>query len=288
MIVIANGIRFNCEIGGRDGAPWLTFSNSLATDFTMWDEQMRAFAGDYRILRYDTRGHGGSTAGTEPYSLDMLADDVIAIWDKIGIDRSHVVGLSIGAMTAVGLALSHAGRLNRVVVANARPDNPPELRSARERRLPAVERDGLSGLAEPTVERWCSNAFRASNPDAAKRLAAMVSGTSVTGYVGCVRALLGLDYQQRLQEIGAPMLFISGGEDAGVPTDVMRKMHEAVRGSQFVEIARAGHISNIEQPAEFNKAVRKFLSAPSSGRLHPRVTEQTSERRKTCAERGRP
>ena len=146
MIVTANDIGFNCEIEGRDGAPWLTFSNSLATDLTMWDEQVRAFVGDYRILRYDTRGHGGSTAGTGPYSLDMLADDVIAIWDKIGIDRSHVVGLSIGAMTAVGLALRHAERLNCVVVANARPDNPPELRSARDRRITAVELEGISGI----------------------------------------------------------------------------------------------------------------------------------------------
>ena len=264
MIVTANDIGFNCEIGGRNGAPWLTFSNSLATDLTMWDAQVRALAGDYRILRYDTRGHGGSAAGTGPYSLDMLADDVIAIWDKIGIDRSHVVGLSIGAMTAVGLALRHAGRLDRVVVANARPDNPPELRGARERRITAVEREGLSELAEPTVERWCSNAFRASNPDAAKKLVAMVSGTSVAGYVGCVRALLGLDYQRRLQEIGAPILFIAGGEDAGVPTDAMRKMHEAVRGSHFIELAPSGHMSNIEQPAEFNSAVRNFLSAPTN------------------------
>ena len=264
MIVAANHISFNCEIGGRDGAPWLTFSNALATDLTMWDEQVRAFADDYRILRYDTRGHGGSTAETGPYSLDMLADDIIAIWDEIGIERSHVVGLSIGAMTAVGLALSHAERLDRVVIANARPDNPPDLRSARDRRLTAVEREGVSGLAEPTVERWCSNSFRASNPDAVKKLVAMVRGTSVAGYVGCARALLGLDYQQRLQEIGAPMLFIAGGKDAGVPTDAMRKMHEAVRGSQFVELAQAGHISNIEQPAEFNRAVRNFLSAPSN------------------------
>ncbi len=263
MIVTTNDITFNCEIGGREGAPWLTFSNSLATDLTMWDNQVQAFQRDYRILRYDTRGHGGSAAGAGPYSLDVLVDDVVAIWDEIGIERSHVVGLSIGAMTAVGLALRHAERLNRVVVANARPDNPPELRNARERRITAIEREGISGLAEPTVERWCSKTFRTSNPIAAQKLVAMVRGTSVTGYVGCVGALLGLDYEQRLPEISVPVLFIAGGEDAGVPADVMRKMHEEVRGSQFIELAHAGHISNIEQPADFNRAVGDFLSAPS-------------------------
>ncbi|MDE0172496.1 MAG: alpha/beta fold hydrolase [Defluviicoccus sp.] len=266
MIVEANGIRFNCVISGRQGAPWLTFSNALATDLTMWDEQARAFARDYRMLRYDTRGHGGSTAVNGPYSLDMLADDVVAIWDAIGVDRSHVVGLSIGAMTAVGLALRHAERLDRVVVANARPDNPPELRGARERRIAAIRREGMSALAEPTVERWCSGAFLASQPDAAKKLVSMVAGTSAAGYAGSVHALLGLDYRDRLGGIRVPALFVAGGRDAGVPPEAMREMHRAVRGSQFVELPRAGHISNVECPAEFNRAVGEFLSARSDGR----------------------
>ncbi len=262
MIVTTNGIAFNCEIGGREGAPWLTFSNSLATDLTMWDHQVQAFASDYRILRYDTRGHGGSATATGPYSLDLLVDDVAAIWDEIGIDRSHVVGLSIGGMTAVGLALRHAERLLRVVVANARSDNPPGTRNARERRITAIEREGMSALAEPTVERWCSSTFRASNPIAAKKLVAMVRATSLAGYVGCVRALLGLEYELRISEISVPMLFVAGTEDAGVPPDVMRQMHKEVRGSQFIELAQAGHISNIEEPTTLIKAVREFLSAP--------------------------
>ncbi|MDE0334437.1 MAG: alpha/beta fold hydrolase [Defluviicoccus sp.] len=266
MIVDANGIRFNCVISGREGAPWLTFSNALATELTMWDEQARAFAAGYRILRYDTRGHGGSTATDGPYSLDMLADDVVAIWDAIGVGRSHVVGLSIGAMTAVGLALRHPERLDRVVVANARPDNPPELRGARERRIAAIRREGMSGLAEPTVERWCSGAFLASQPDAAKTLVSMVAGTSAAGYAGCVHALLGLDYRERLGEIRAPTLFVAGGQDTGVPPEAMREMHRAVRGSQFVELARAGHISNVECPVEFTAAVEEFLSARSDTR----------------------
>jgi 3-oxoadipate enol-lactonase len=262
MIIATNEAELNCAIEGRDGAPWLTFSNSLATDLSMWDDQVEAFASNYRILRYDTRGHGGSSAVPGPYDLDALADDVVALWNELGIKQSHVVGLSIGAMTAVGLALRHAERLNRVVVANARPDNPPELRNARKRRITAIEREGISGLAEPTVERWCSKTFRTSNPIAAQKLVAMVRGTSVTGYVGCVSALLGLDYEQRLPEISVPVLFIAGGEDAGVPADVMRRIHEVVRGSHFIELAQAGHISNIEQPVEFNKAVGEFLSAP--------------------------
>ena len=261
MIVTANGIGFNCEISGRDGAPWLTFSNALATDLTMWDGQVRAFADDYRILRYDTRGHGGSEAGAGPYSLDMLADDTVAIWDALGIGRSHVVGLSIGAMTAVGLALRHPDRLRRAVVANARPDNPPGLREARTRRIADIERDGWPGLARPTVDRWCSDSFLASHPDAAGRLAATVARTSVAGYVGCVRALLGLDYRRRLAEIGVPVLFIAGERDAGVPVEAMRAMHEAVPGSRFAVLAGAGHISNIERPDDFNRAVGGFLPA---------------------------
>lgn len=260
MIVTANGIGFNCEIAGREGAPWLTFSNALATDLTMWDGQMRAFADDYRILRYDTRGHGGSEAGAGPYSLDMLAGDLVAIWDTLGIERSHVVGLSIGAMTALGLALGRPERLDRAVIANARPDNPPGLRDARTRRIADIERHGWPGLARPTVERWCSDSFLAANPDAVEKLVATVAGTSVAGYVGCVHALLGLDYRRRLAGIEVPMLFIAGEEDAGVPVEAMRGMHQTVPGSRFAVLAGAGHISNIERPEEFNRAVGEFLA----------------------------
>ena len=118
-------------------------------------------------------------------------------------------------------------------------------------------------MAEPTVERWCSAAFLPSEPDAAKALVSMVAGTSAAGYAGCVHALLGLDYRERLGEIRVPTLFVAGGQDAGVPSEAMREMHRAVRGSQFVELAHAGHISNIECSAEFNGAVGEFLSAGS-------------------------
>ena len=129
MKIKTNGVMLNAEVEGREGAPWLTFSNSLATDLTMWDAQAKALAARYRILRYDKRGHGKSDAPPGPYDLPMLVKDVIGLWDHLGIDRSHFVGLSIGGMTALGLGIDHADRLISIVPCDCRADSPPEFRA---------------------------------------------------------------------------------------------------------------------------------------------------------------
>ena len=116
MNIEANGITFNCRIDGRprdDGdAPWLVFSNSLATDLSLWDGQVARFADRFRILRYDTRGHGRTQASAPPYAFDLLTDDAVALMDAVGIDRTHWVGLSLGGSTGLGMAIAHSGRFS--------------------------------------------------------------------------------------------------------------------------------------------------------------------------------
>ncbi len=260
MKVTANGVSFNCEIDGPDGAPWITFSNSLATNVSMWDDQVEALKRDYRLLRYDKRGHGATEAVEGPYDFDMLVADVVGLWDALDIEKSHFVGLSMGGMTALGLALVHAGRLDGVVISNARADAPPEFRDAWDQRVELVERNGMAALAAPTVERWCSAGFHQSGSAKLDAMRAMVSATSPAGFIGCARALQGLDYHRRLGDIeGVRALFVAGAEDIATPADNMRLMHQELDGSGFVEIPSAGHLSNMEQPEAYTEILRGFL-----------------------------
>ncbi len=259
MKVTANGIGLNCEIDGREGKPWLTFSNSLATNLHMWDAQAEALKSDFRILRYDKRGHGGSDAPEGPYTFDMLVGDVIGLWDALGIEKSHFVGLSIGGMTAMGLALDHPGRLSSLVISNSRADMPPADAEAWNGRIALAEEEGMGKLAGVTVERWCSRPFFDSGSPALDKLRAMVAGTSVTGYVGCARALQALAYEPRLGEIATRTLFIAGADDIGTPADNMRRIAAMIPGAETVELSPAGHISSMEKPEEYNAALKRFF-----------------------------
>ncbi len=259
MQVTANGVSFNCEIDGPEGAPWITFSNSLATNVSMWDDQVAALKGEYRLLRYDKRGHGRTEAVEGPYNWDMLVADVVAIWDALDIEKSHFVGLSMGGMTAFGLAQDYPDRVGGVVATNTRADAPAEFRDAWPARIAAVEAGGMESLAAPTVERWCSDQVLASKSPVLDKMRGMVESTSPIGFIGCAHALTGLNFQDRLGEIDTPMLFIAGKEDVATPSDNMRLIHQAVGGSKFVELSPAGHLSNMEQPEAYTEAVREFL-----------------------------
>jgi 3-oxoadipate enol-lactonase len=260
MKVTSNGISFNCEIDGPEGAPWITFSNSLCTNVTMWDDQVAALKDDFRLLRYDKRGHGGTDAPEGPYSFDMLVADIVGLWDALDIEKSHFVGLSMGGMSAFGLALDHADRLDGVVISNARADAPAAFRDAWDQRVAFVEENGMGALAEPTVERWCSESFHSSGSPKLDKMRAMVSATPPTGFIGCARAIQGLDYHRRIREIeGVRALFIAGAEDMATPADNMRVMHADFAGAEFVELSPAGHLSNMEQPEAYNETLRNFL-----------------------------
>lgn len=259
MKVTANGVALNCEIEGKEGAPWLTFSNSLATDLHMWDAQAAALADDFRILRYDKRGHGGSDVPDGPYDFSMLVGDVIGLWDALGIGQSHFVGLSIGGMTAMGLGIHHADRLRSIVISNAIAEAPAPFVAAWDERIAIVEEQGMQALAAPTVERWSSDAFFNSGTPVLDDLRAMVAATPAKGFMGCARALQGLDFEKSLGEIRTRALFIAGKEDGATPASTMSRIARLVEGAQYVELSPAGHLSNIEQPEGYTAALRDFL-----------------------------
>ena len=253
------GVGIHYRVDGTEGAPWLTFSNSLATDLRLWDAQVTALAPRFRILRYDTRGHGQSAAPAGAYSFDDLVGDLVGLWDHLGIARTHMVGLSLGGMTAVGVAIGHGERLASAAVCDARADAPPAFADAWDERIAAVREGGMAALVEPTVERWFTPAFQERAADQLERVREMIRATSADGYIGCARALQGLNYLPRMGEITVPTRFIVGKQDGGAPPAVMQEMHAAVADSSFVEIDPAGHLSNIENPAAFGAALDDFL-----------------------------
>ena len=258
MKVKANGINFNCEIGGKEGAPWVVFSNSLMTNLSMWDDQAAALGGIFRILRYDQRGHGGTDAPPGAYSFDMLVADVISLLDALKIERAHFVGLSMGGMTAVSLAQKHPERLLRVVPCDCGPASTPQSAQQWQERIELARASGMEALVEPTVTRWCPPDFLATHKMEADKLRQMIRTTPLNGFVGCASALSDFDLRPGLSAIRVPTQFICGTKDATLPGT--KALHAAVAGSTMVEVLGAGHISNVEQPEIFSRALKNFLT----------------------------
>jgi 3-oxoadipate enol-lactonase len=258
--VRANGITFNVAIQGREGAPWLTFSNSHATDLSLWDEQAARLAGRFRVLRYDTRGHGGTDASEGAYDFALLSGDVVALWDALGIARSHYVGLSLGGTTGIEIALRHPGRVTSLAACDCRCNAPPEFAASWDPRIATARRDGVDALVEPTLQRWFTPAFRAAGPPELTKVAGMIRRTSVAGYVGCAEALKRIDCEPRLGGIGCPTLFLTGEKDPSAPPELAGRWRAAVKDARFVVVSEAAHITNIENPAQFNAALEGFLA----------------------------
>ena len=259
MEIEVNGAEIHYVIDGAKDAPWVTFSHSIAADHSFWDGQAEALAARFRVLRYDTRGHGRSSVGDVPYSLDLLAGDVTALWDGLGIERSHFVGLSLGGMTGIVLALNHPSRVHRLVTANARTSSNADFKSLWHQRMALVERDGMAPIAEASIPRWFTGEFIAREPQQVNRVRTVIQACPAAGFLGAARAIRDIDIHGRLGALACPTLFIAGAEDGACPADDIRADHRAVVGSRYLELSPAAHISNLEQPRAFNEALLDFL-----------------------------
>jgi len=257
-----NGIEINYELSGKEGAPWLVLSHSLACSVRMWDPTIEALKGGHRILNYDMRGHGATSAPKGAYTLDMLADDVLALTKELKIEKAIYCGLSIGGMIGQTIALRGKGPFERMILADTTHTQPPEALKQWEERIAIAESKGMAGLLDSTMERWFTPPFRSS--PAAKRIAELILATPVAGYVGCGRAIMGLNTTARLKDIRLPVLAITGEQDGAAPGT--RHIGASIPGAKFVGIPQASHIANVEQPEAFNRALREFLSSPASAR----------------------
>jgi 3-oxoadipate enol-lactonase len=255
MKASVNGIEINYEVSGKEGAPWLVLSHSLACSVRMWDPQVEAFQSRFRILNYDMRGHGATSAPQGPYTLDMLADDVLGLLGFLKIKQASYCGLSIGGMIGQTLALKAPGSFTKMVLADTTHTQPPEALKQWEDRIAIAKAKGIAALVDSTMERWFTAPFRNSPP--AKKIAALIAATPAAGYIGCGQAIMKLNTTARLKDIKLPVLAITGEQDGAAGGT--KHIGEHVPGAKFVNIPQAAHIANVEQPEAFNRGLREFL-----------------------------
>jgi 3-oxoadipate enol-lactonase len=260
MRIKANGIDVHYLVDGRDGAPWVTFVTGIANDVSMWDGQIDALKDDFRILRYDLRGHGGTEATAGDYSFPLLIDDLLGLWNALGIRRSSLVGLGLGGAIAIGVGAAHSDRLDKLVPCCCRAVMAPDFAALWPKFVATVKQHGMEGMVEPTVQRWFTDDFKAANPQVLDGVRRMIRATDPSGYYGVIAAFLTLDFFRELPNIAVPTLFVSGGDDhLGGPPELMAGLAAQVPGARHVSVPHAAHIANIQNPAGFNAILTGFL-----------------------------
>lgn len=251
----------NVEISGKEDGPVVMMAHSLGCNRRMWDPQMPILEPHYRVVRLDMRGHGDSDAPDGPYTLDQLADDVIAVMDHLKINRAHWVGLSIGGMIGQSLLLRYPARFISATLCDTMPVMPEENSPAWAERIQKVKQDGLGSIADATMERWFTQAYLAGGHPGADSVRQQIAVTTDKGYLACCNAIMGLNYIDRLPEITTPVLLMVGAEDFATPVSASETMHERIPDSELVIIDDASHISNVEQAEVFNSHLQPFLQA---------------------------
>lgn len=245
------------RIDGPADAPWLVLSNSLGATLEMWEPQVAGFSEHYRILRYDTRGHGSSSIPPRrPWTIADLGRDVMGLLDALGIECAHFCGLSMGGATGMWLATHAPLRLDRLVLCNTTPWlGPPGTMTAR---IVQMQSEGMAPLVEGILQRWFTPEFHARDAAAVDRIRQMLLAAPIEGYVGCCEALRDMDQRADLPRIDTPTLVIAGTADPSPGIDAVRQWAAMIPQALFVELP-AAHLSNVGAAVVFNAAVLHFL-----------------------------
>ncbi|MCW3478430.1 3-oxoadipate enol-lactonase [Neisseriaceae bacterium JH1-16] len=257
FITTPDGIRLHYQIDGPAGAPVLVLSNSLGTTLDMWAPQLAAFGQHYRVLRYDTRGHGGSDAPAGPYRFEQLGRDVLALLDALDIERAHFCGISMGGLTGLWLGVNAGHRLDKLVVCNSAA----KIGNAEgwHERAALVRKEGMAGVAAGAAGRWFTPAFAASSLLQVLTLVEGLATSPAEGYAACCDALADSDLREAIFGIVRPTLLVAGSADPVTTVDDARFIAERIAGSRVVELP-ASHLSNVEAVGGFNEAVLAFLA----------------------------
>lgn len=261
-------VRIRYRIDGRRGAPWLVFCNSLMTDLALWSGQVETFADRFRILRYDQRGHGGSSVPAADCTFPRLVDDVTALLDHLGIASACVVGISMGGVTALGLAARHPDRVAKVAICDCQARSTAAGAAAWDERIAVAEAGGMAALVEPTIARWFTPSSVQEDAPGLASVRRMIRGTPKDGFVRAARALQSYDFGAYPAALACPALFLAGESDAALP-NAMREMAAAAADGRYVSIADAGHLPNLERPERFDAALATFLARCTDGGRAP-------------------
>jgi 3-oxoadipate enol-lactonase len=257
--IYANGIQREYQLSGKQGAPVVMMSHALGTSLAMWEYQLEALDPHFQVLRYDTRGHGGSDAPAGAYTLDQLGTDAISLLDVLGITKVHWVGISMGGMIGQGLALNHPDRIISLSLCDTTAFIPQEAQPLWQERIETAQAKGLSALVESTLGRWFTPSYLTQGTHQGDRIRQQFLATPVSGYIGCSEAIRRLNYLDRLQEITTPTLIVVGENDQGTPVAASEAISKRIAGSRLVVLSSAAHLSNIQQSEVFNRVLLEFL-----------------------------
>lgn len=251
-----DGVRIHYRFDGPPDVPVLVLSNSLGTDLHMWDKVVAAMSARYRILRYDTRGHGQSSVPEPPYTIPQLAGDLVKLLDFLHLERVHLCGLSLGGMTAIWLGIHEPSRFNRLIFANtaAKIGN----HAMWNERIAAIRASGMEPLAEVMMQRWFTESFLRLHQEELVSPRSVMEKTNADGYIGCCLALRNEDLRAQVSRIQSPGLVIASEFDIATPVTDGRALHEGLPNSEYTQLD-AAHLSVWERPQEFQSAVLNFI-----------------------------
>jgi 3-oxoadipate enol-lactonase len=260
LVTVDDGARINVEADPASSKPVLVFSNSLGTDHRLWDPQLAAFREKFRLIRYDTRGHGQSDAPKGPYSIERLGRDVLAILDHFKIDKTYYCGLSLGGMTGMWLGVNAGDRLVRLALCDCAAKVP--VPDAFRQRGATVRASGIAGIVEGILERWFTEPFRKAHPETLVPFRETLLKSNTEGYAACCEAIADMDLEEPIRKIKTPTLVLVGADDVATPPSSGKLIHSHIAGSRFALLPNAAHITNVEQVAMFNREVLGFLGTP--------------------------
>ena len=251
-----NGLRMRYEFSGLESGPGLGFSHPLGTDLTMWDGQAADFGKKFRVLRYDKRGHGGSSSPAGPYTIEQMGRDAVGLLDFLKLDKVNYCGLSIGGQTGMWLGLNAPERLNRLILSNtaAKIGNDDGWNA----RIDAVTEGGVKSVSKVVIDRWFTPEFQAKVTSEIEKIRNVFERSDAAGYVASCQAVKAFDFREKVGGVRVPTLVIAGTHDpATTPIDT-KFVADRIAGSRFVEL-NASHLSNVEQREKYSAAVAEFL-----------------------------
>ena len=249
------------RLDGPAGAPVITLTHPLGATLALWDDHVAALTKQYRVLRYDVRGHGGSEIPPGPYTLGQMAGDLEELLRSLGITGTHFVGVSMGGLIGMTAALSHPRLIRSLVLCDTTACYGPGLRPMWEDRIRVAETEGMTAaLVDRTMDIWFTAPFRAREKDTVKRVAAMLERSDPRGYAAAIRAIGFVDLTERIAAIRCPTLVVVGEQDPGTPPAMARVIHERIRDAQLLVLSGAAHCAVVEASNRFLPALMSFLA----------------------------